>query len=110
MNEKSLLKISFLISVLGIFFLLLISNIIQPKPITNYSELKLNNYVKTSGKIISINQIEDFAIIKLSNNITLTCNCKLKANQTIQVTGKVTEYKNQLQIQADRLEGVENVR
>jgi len=109
MKERELLKLSFLISILGIFLLLLISNIIQPKPITNYSELKLNNYVKTSGKITSINNFQDFLVIKLNNNITITCNCKLKANQTILVIGQVTEYKNQLQIQADKLKIMENV-
>ena len=106
MNEKSLLKISFLISILGIFLLLLVSFLTQPKQVNHYSELKINNYVKTTGKIISINSYQDFLVIKLNNNITITCNCNLKANQTVAVAGKVTKYKGNLQIEAEEIENV----
>lgn len=104
---ERLLKISLTISFLGIFILLLISIIQKPKQVNSYEDLKLNEQVKTTGKITSINKFEDFSIIRLNNNITVTCNCNLNINQTISVEGKVTEYKNQLQMQAEKIEVIE---
>ena len=103
---KKLMKISFLVSLVGIFFLLLLSNIIKPKQINLPSELKLNSYASTSGKILSIKNYDDFLIIKLDNNIALIFNCKncnLKQNLTIKTEGKVVSYKNELQIQAEKI-------
>lgn len=79
------------------------------KEVNNYSELKLNERVKTSGKIISINTYEDFSIIKLDNNITLTCNCLFQKNQTIRVEGRVIDYKSKLEIQGEKIKEVKNV-
>jgi hypothetical protein len=104
MQESGLLKISLLISILGIFLLLLISLLIQPKPVNSYSELKLNTYVKTTSNITSIRSSGDFSIIRLANNITATCNCKFNPNQTIEVEGKVTEYQGSLQIESERIQ------
>ena len=101
----NLLKISLIISVTGIFFLLLLSILIQPKQINNEKELKLNDYISVKGKIISIRNYDDFNVIKLDNNITLTCEkCKLKQNQTIIAEGKVEEYEKQLQINAEKIQ------
>jgi len=94
-------------ALLGIFILLLISLYIQPKEITRYSQLKENDYVKVTGKIISIRTIEDFSIIKIDKNITTICNCKFPVNQTILVQGTVEKYKNELQINADKIESVD---
>ena len=102
--KNKLLKFSFIISISGIFILLLFSQIIKPKQISDYQELKLNDYVSTTSKILSIKTYESFNIINLENKITLTCNsCNLKINQTITATGKVAEYNNKLQIQAEKI-------
>jgi len=93
-----------MISILGIFLLLIISASIQPEKISGYSELKENKYVQVSGKIISIKNYEDFSILKLDSNITLTCNCKFQANSTVTAQGKVEKYQNNLQVNADKIE------
>lgn len=103
MKQKTLLKLSLIISFLGIFLLLLISALQKPKQASSYEDLKLNEQVKTTGKIISISKFEDFSVIKLDNNITLTCNCQLQQNKTIEAEGKVTEYNNIKQIQAEKI-------
>lgn len=100
---ENLLKISLAISITGIFLLLFLTMQIQPKEIASYTDLRLNEYVKVTGKIISIRNYDDFSIIKLGNNITLTCNCKFQVNETITAAGKITEYNNQLQIQVDKI-------
>ena len=98
-------KLSLIISLTGVFLLLLLSLAIQPKQISSYSELKENDYAKVTGKIISIKNFNDFSVIKLDSNITLTCTgCKLKENQTITAAGKVEKYQSSLQISIDKAE------
>jgi preprotein translocase subunit YajC len=96
--------ICLVISILGIFILLLIISNLQPKKISNYSELAEGDYVHVTGKIISLKNYQDFSLIKLDNNITITCNCKFRVNSTIKVIGKVELYQNNLQISADKIE------
>jgi len=104
--KQTLFKTSLIISVLGIFILFLLSNLIQPKQVSSYQELKINELVKTQGKIISIKSYDDFNIITLDNNLTITCNCNFKENQAIEAQGKVVEYKNQLQIQGNKIQEI----
>ncbi len=81
-----LLKISFLISIMGIFLLLILANFSQ---------------VSVQGKIISIKSYDDFKIILLDNNKTITCDsCQVKPNQTIQVQGKNVNYRGEKEIEA----------
>lgn len=99
-----LLTFSLIISFLGVFLLLLLSNTIKPIQVSYYQQLKLNDKVKTTGKILNIKTYDNFNIISLDNNLTITCNkCNFKLNQTIQAEGKVAEYKQQLQINAEKI-------
>jgi len=92
--ENLLLKISLAISLFGVLFLLILANFSQPV---------------IQGKIISIKTHDDFKIILLDNNRTITCNsCQLKINQTIQVQGKITEYQSPPQISADKIQVLKN--
>jgi len=101
---KILLKTSLIISFSGIFFLFFLSKTQQPQYILKYQELKLNEKVKTIGKITSIRDYGRLNIIKLDNNITLICNrCSFKINKTIEAEGIVTSYKNKLQIQTTKI-------
>lgn len=106
--QNKLLKASLIISFVGIFLLLFLTTL-KPKEVGNYNELELNERVKTQGKIIEIKNYDNFFIISLDNNITITCNsCQLKENQTIEAEGKVTDYKKQLQINAEKIQ-IKNV-
>lgn len=100
-----LVVVSLVSSIIGIFLLLMISFYIQPKEITSYSHLKENDYVKVHGKIISSRYFSesDFSILLLENNITIICDCKFPVNKTIIAEGKVEEYKNTLQINAEKI-------
>tara|TARA_Y100000310_G_C20464182_1_gene706808 strand:- start:304 stop:621 length:318 start_codon:yes stop_codon:yes gene_type:complete len=100
---ENLLKLSLIISFLGVFSLFLISTILQPKQVNSYQDLKLNQKVITQSTIKEIKTFNKFSIITLDNNITITCNCKFKEKEQIEVEGKVTSYKNQLQIQAEQI-------
>ena len=100
----NLLKLSLAISILGILFLLFLAYNQKPKEVNSYQELSLGENVKTKARIVSINSYDSFSVIRLNNNITITCNCKFKQNKTIIAEGKVTEYKNKLQINANKIE------
>ena len=107
--QIKLLKLSLIISILGIFLLLILTNLIKPQQVNNYqqlSQLKLNQLATTTGKVISVYSTNDFNIIKLNNNLTLTFNQKnlqLKQNQTITATGIISSYQSSLQIQANKI-------
>lgn len=92
-------------SIFGILSLSLISLQIKPKQVSNLDELKENSYVSVSGRIISEKYFSesDFSIINLNNNITLICNCKFPVNSTITAEGRVEEYQNKLQINAQKI-------
>jgi len=108
----NLLQISFIISLLGIFTLLIISNTLQP-PITKISQIttkQLNQNIKIQGNVISskIFQDSNFQLINLQDktgNITITLNnpVNITKNQSLIITGKVIQYKEKLEVQADEI-------
>ncbi len=86
---NSLLKLSLVISILGIFFLLILTNLSQ---------------VSVQGRVVYLKSYDDFKIITLDTNKTLTCDsCFLKPNQTIQVQGKLITYQGKEEIQANKI-------
>jgi hypothetical protein len=103
---NKLFVLCLLISISGILTLYLISLQIKPIQVSSYSELKENEFVQVQGKIISDKYFpeSDFSIIKLDNNIAIICNCQFPKNITIKAEGKVEEYNNQLQINAQKIE------
>ena len=101
-------NLALLFALLGILSLFAASFLIQPKLVSNSSQLKENDFVKTQGKIILIREYDEFKIIKLDNNITFTCySCDFKINQTISAEGRVSRYKNYLQINVDEIKNVD---
>jgi len=108
----SLLKISFIISLLGILFLLFLVNL-SPNQI-NINEINkklLNKNIQVQGTITNIKTLEDsdFQVITIKDStgeIEVTLNHKsliLTKDQNIIVTGKITSYKENLQIQANKI-------
>ena len=110
MRTQILFKISILISLIGIFFLLVLTNFLEPKQI-NISEINnklLDQKVKISGTIEKITDKQTFQILEVKDStgkIDVLCNCKnnIKQNQKVIITGKIQEYKKQLQISADKI-------
>ena len=104
----NLFKISIAVSLLGIPFLLLLSNVLEPKEIT-ISEINgkmLNQKIKISGEILKIENKETFSLLSIKDEtgeIKALCECNLSTNQRVSITGKVTEYKNSLQINVEKI-------
>jgi len=109
----SILKLSLIISTAGIFLLLLLSNILEPK-LTSIKEINykfIDRQTKVQGIIFNIKTYKesDFQIISIKDNtgkidITINKIIDLKNNQTITIIGRVQEYKESLQIQADKIQ------
>jgi DNA/RNA endonuclease YhcR with UshA esterase domain len=111
-QKINLLKTSLIISLTGIFILLLLSNILEPK-LTNIEQINekmLNRKVKVQGEIfnIRVHEDSDFQIISIKDetgkiDITTDKILNLTNNQEITVVGSIQEYKEFLQIRADKI-------
>ena len=110
--KLNLIQISLTISLIGILILVSIANISQPD-LSNISEInikQLNRNTKVSGQITNLMNFEDsnFQIITikdLTGEISITTDkiLNLTKNQNITIIGKITEYKGELQIQANKI-------
>ncbi len=111
MKEKFLLKIGFICSIIGIISLYIISSNIE---ISESSLNKINNEnidetIKVKGIITRQTNLENMIILNLKqeNEITVimfnTNTSELKQGDTIEVTGKVEEYKGEEEIIADEV-------
>lgn len=100
------------ISVAGIFILLVIIKFSTPESvqIPYINSLDVGKEVKITGEIISFKEYENnFKILQVKNDgdrIAVICNCieiKPYLNKTLEITGKIEEYKGQLQINANKI-------
>lgn len=100
-----LLALSLTVSLIGIFLLLLIS--LNQSPVDITGKAISEDYVSAEGKIISVKTIQDFTIINLDTNITLTCfQCSFKEGDYIHVEGTVEEYQGKKQINTEKIEKI----
>jgi len=112
MKLKINLKTALAISLIGILLLLFIANTLNPKliDIENINDKLLNKRVQVQGQIINIRTFEEsnFQIISIKDNtkeidIILNNPINITKDQNIIVIGKITEYNQTLQIQADKI-------
>ncbi len=102
------------ISIAGIFILLLLSFILQPKLINieNIDENLINQKVRIRGRIIQEkNYDNDFSVLTIKDktaSIEVTCNCKNLQGKNAEIIGRITEYGQELQIQADKIIEITN--
>lgn len=113
------LKIMLALALAGIFLLIIISNLLEPKPvdISKISSEMLDQKVSMIGNLaqIKIYNNETFFVLTIKDstgNITITALSenklkeKLILNQTYFITGKVQEYNRTLQISAEKIENI----
>ncbi len=110
------LKIPLSLSLAGILILLFLAQQEAPLEkignINNHSYNFLNKKVKIEATVVhekKYDNIKPFKILSIQDttgSIQVTCNCPKDQNLTgkfIQVTGKVSEYNKNLQINADEI-------
>ena len=108
MEEKKLLILALLSSIVGILILFLISEKInlEVSNINSVTLKNLNQEIKIRGTITSLKETQKLLIINMEDrtgSITITTFSKelpLEKNTNIEVQGKIIDYNNQLEIQA----------
>ena len=111
MNEKSLLKLALLISVLGLILLYIVSKniVIDDTTIEKITNEEIEGDVVIKGTIKEINsrggttflvisQESEIEVIVFSNNVNLS------KGDNVKITGQVSEYQDQKEIVADKIE------
>lgn len=105
----SITKITLSISLLGIIFLLILTNTL-PSENLEIREINLNHLNKkltTEGKITRTNNFQDFQILTItkdSYSIDILLDKKTNlTNENIIVTGRLEKYKDNLQIRAEKI-------
>ena len=106
METRALLKLSLIIALLGTFALLLLSQNIEPDTtkISGINENMLDEWVRISGKVVQEKNYASLKIITVSDE-TASINCVLRQNEnislgsSIDITGKVIEYRGELEIE-----------
>jgi hypothetical protein len=108
----NLLKVTLIISLTGIFLLLCLANFIQHSivNISSITENQIDREVKISGQVTSSKIFEDsdFQIINLKDktgniSITIDTPVNISKNQTLTITGKIIEYKDNLEMRAEKI-------
>ncbi len=110
MNQK-LLKISIIISLLGILVLIFISNLPSRLiEIKNINSSLLNQQVKIHGNITSIRKISnDFFLLTIKDStgtITGTINKNFSSDSSLEITGLIEQYKNKTQIKINKINDI----
>jgi hypothetical protein len=98
-------RICLIITLAGIFTLLILLNFSAPIIVDNYPNLEKltdNTKVQIHGKVISERILyETTKLIKLNNSMEIICNsCPNYLNQTINVIGTTETYGNKTQVNA----------
>ena len=115
METRSLLKLSLIIALLGTFALLVLSQNIEPKTakISGINEKMLDEWVKISGSVVDKQDYSSLRIITLEDE-TASINCVLQQNENlsmgsdVEITGKIIEYKGELEIDVSGIRILKN--
>ena len=112
MNEKNLLRLAIITSIIGILILIIISEKITPAKIqiSEITEKDIDRVIKIKGEITSITQTDSLLILTIKDDtaeIKVTAfkekDIEIKKNQIAEIEGKITLYTNQIQIEADKI-------
>jgi len=106
---KTLKNISIIISIIGIFLLIILTLAQQPQTIkaNQIQNLEDNTYIKISGTLKSSKiYTNNFQILELENNntiftTTLFSPSSFQLNSNLTIIGIIQTYNNQKQIQAE---------
>ena len=101
-------RITFIVTIIGIFtllYLLAFSTPIQVNNSSDLSQLTENTKVSAAGNVVSERKIYgDTKLIKIDNSLEILCNsCQSYQNKTISVLGITSKYENKTEIKALRI-------
>ncbi len=112
MQDPNLFKISLIISSIGTFLILLLSEYseVELTKIQDLNKKQLEARVRVEGNILSIRETPGLYILKIKDSsasiqiiIFKEEPLELKRGTTVEVIGKLTEYKNEFEIIAEKI-------
>lgn len=117
MEQKKLVKISLIIALLSIFIILLLALNLEPKitKIKDIDKKSLDEWVKIHGRVLDVEKfksndsLKTLTLIKIDDytgSIIVVFRRDIKEirfGQNIEVLGKITEYKDNLEIEASKI-------
>jgi RecJ-like exonuclease len=114
MNEKTLLKISLIFSILGILLILFISEntSIDLSNISEITKENIDEKVRIQGIVTNIVETESLTILNVKDNtgkitiIIFEIGIGLQKDQRVEIIGSVTDYEDQLEIMADQIKKI----
>lgn len=111
MNDKALSSIALFILIIGITILWTIDFTAEPKIISiTEAKSKTNSYVSITGKVIEVQDKTSFLILTLEDKtdnmqvLVYKDNAlNIQEEMNLLISGKVIEYKNKKEINADKI-------
>jgi len=110
MNNKTLLSVALICSLIGIFIILLIVEKIEYPyiKISSIDKTMLEQEVKIKGEVESLTKRSNLLILNIKDEtgkiqvvVFETNNLTIKENSIAEIQGTVTEYQNKLQLEAN---------
>lgn len=117
MEEKTLLKLSLIVSLIGLLILIIILENIEIKEyhIKDLTKKDLEKEVKIKGTITRVTETPGLYIFNLKDKTGEIAGVIFKeeplnitTNQKVEVLGKIKEYKDKLEIEVEQLKSVKN--
>jgi len=115
---KNIKEIFLAASILGIALLFIISIFIQPKEISpnEISQKNIDEKIKINGILEKITEKETLSYLKLrETNLTIilfspkkNLQKELKQNSSLEISGKVAQYKGELQLNVENIKCLSN--
>ena len=112
MHENNLLKVALICSIIGIFIIFIFADKLEPSLI-NISDISysfIDKGVKVKGYIKSVRQAESVAILDIQDDtgsikavVFNEDNFELKKGESVEVLGKVIEFKGSFEIEVNRI-------
>ncbi|MBU0459931.1 MAG: OB-fold nucleic acid binding domain-containing protein [Nanoarchaeota archaeon] len=111
MNEKTILKISLFLVLIGLVFLYLYASEFNFKAIENFDNLPLEEEVELSGIVSRVSQTEKVTFLELAaqKKETLTIvvfnhdDIRVQEGDYIELTGTVEDYEGKMEIIANQV-------
>ena len=108
MNENQILKISFIVAVIGLIALYFLSNVeITDTTIEKINNEDIGNTIKINGRIAQVINKDTITILKIvqENDVEVVAfdDIKVKEGMQVEVIGRVDEYNDKSQIVAEEI-------
>lgn len=113
MNEKNLLKVALICSIIGIFIIFIFADRLEPSliSISEVSESLVDQSVKIQGKVVSVRNTPTVSIFDVKDDsgsikVIIFENSAFSKGQAVEILGAVKEYKGSLEIEAKKISSI----